>query len=181
MRCKSIRLDGSPCNGHGLPQFDGYCIGHAPAHISRPWRVRGGKNSSTAVRPRPPHARNRRRAPPQPRFLSSANVKTAKTTANCPKPQTGTPFPPELFETLANACKTLGNACTSACKTRLRDHDPLLIAPDLLRATLCPSWYRPNLGCALRSQNSGQSHLNWEMRRCVSIEEEAGRIVSSTT
>ena len=50
MRCKSIKLDGSPCNGHGLPQFDGYCIGHAPADISRPWRVRGGKNSSTAAR-----------------------------------------------------------------------------------------------------------------------------------
>ena len=28
----------------------------------------------------------------------------------------------------------------NACKTRLRDHDPLLIAPDLLRATSSPSW-----------------------------------------
>ena len=48
--CKSIRKDGSPCQGQGLEQFDGYCIAHAPADITRAWRARGGTNSSTAAR-----------------------------------------------------------------------------------------------------------------------------------
>ena len=48
--CKSIRKDGSPCQGHGLKQFDGYCIAHAPADKTRAWRSRGGKNSATAAR-----------------------------------------------------------------------------------------------------------------------------------
>ena len=48
--CKSIRKDGSPCQGHGLKQFDGYCIAHGPADEVRASRSRGGKNSSTAVR-----------------------------------------------------------------------------------------------------------------------------------
>ena len=47
--CKSIRKDGSPCQGHGLKQFDGYCIAHGPADKVREWRSRGGKNSSTAA------------------------------------------------------------------------------------------------------------------------------------
>ena len=33
--CKSIRKDGSPCQGNGLKQFDGYCIAHAPADKTR--------------------------------------------------------------------------------------------------------------------------------------------------
>ena len=48
--CKSIRKDGSPCQGHGLEQFDGYCIAHGPADKVRQWRSRGGKNSATAAR-----------------------------------------------------------------------------------------------------------------------------------
>ena len=48
--CKSVKRDGTPCQGHGLEQYDGYCIAHVPAHIARPWRVRGGENSSTAAR-----------------------------------------------------------------------------------------------------------------------------------
>ena len=48
--CKSIRKDGSPCQGHGLQQFDGYCIAHGPADKVRQWRSRGGKNSATAAR-----------------------------------------------------------------------------------------------------------------------------------
>ena len=48
--CKSFKLDGSPCQGQGLKQFDGYCIAHAPADKTRAWRARGGKNSSTAAR-----------------------------------------------------------------------------------------------------------------------------------
>ena len=48
--CKSFRRDGSPCNGQGLKQFDGYCIAHGPADKIRAWRARGGKNSSTAAR-----------------------------------------------------------------------------------------------------------------------------------
>ena len=48
--CKSIRKDGSPCQGHGLKQFDGYCIAHGPVDKVREWRSRGGKNSSTAAR-----------------------------------------------------------------------------------------------------------------------------------
>ena len=48
--CKSIRKDGSPCQGNGLKQFEGYCIAHGPADKTRPWRSRGGKNSSTAAR-----------------------------------------------------------------------------------------------------------------------------------
>ena len=48
--CKSIRKDGSLCQGQGLEQFDGYCIAHAPADITRAWRARGGTNSSTAAR-----------------------------------------------------------------------------------------------------------------------------------
>ena len=48
--CKSIKKNGSPCQGHGLEQFDGYCIAHAPADKTRQWRSRGGKNSATAAR-----------------------------------------------------------------------------------------------------------------------------------
>lgn len=48
--CKGIRKDGSPCQGNGLDQYDGYCIAHAPSDITREWRSRGGKNSATAVR-----------------------------------------------------------------------------------------------------------------------------------
>ena len=48
--CKSIKRDGSPCQGQGLEQFDGYCIAHAPADQTRAWRARGGTNSSTAAR-----------------------------------------------------------------------------------------------------------------------------------
>ncbi|MXY95866.1 MAG: hypothetical protein F4Y42_20695 [Caldilineaceae bacterium SB0664_bin_27] len=50
--CKSVKLDGSPCLGHGLPQFDGLCIGHAPRDRVLEWRKRGGRNSSTAARSR---------------------------------------------------------------------------------------------------------------------------------
>ena len=48
--CKSVRKDGSPCQGQGLKQFDGYCIAHGPADKVRQWRSRGGKNSATAAR-----------------------------------------------------------------------------------------------------------------------------------
>ena len=48
--CKSTKKDGSPCKGHGLPQFDGHCIAHGPADKVRAWRARGGKSSSTAAR-----------------------------------------------------------------------------------------------------------------------------------
>ncbi len=48
--CKSFRKDGSPCQGQGLKQFDGYCIAHGPADKVRQWRSRGGKNSATAAR-----------------------------------------------------------------------------------------------------------------------------------
>ena len=48
--CKGIRKDGSPCQGHGLDQYDGYCIAHAPADLTHEWRSRGGKNSATAAR-----------------------------------------------------------------------------------------------------------------------------------
>ncbi len=48
--CKGIKKDGSPCRGQGLDQFDGHCIAHAPADITREWRARGGKNSATAAR-----------------------------------------------------------------------------------------------------------------------------------
>lgn len=50
--CKSVKQDGSPCRGQGLPQFDGLCIGHAPRDQVLEWRRRGGKNSSTAARSR---------------------------------------------------------------------------------------------------------------------------------
>ena len=33
--CKSVKRDGSPCKGRGLEQYDGYCIAHAPAHLTR--------------------------------------------------------------------------------------------------------------------------------------------------
>ena len=48
--CKSVRKDGSPCQGQGLEQFDGYCIAHGPADKVRESRARGGRNSSTAAR-----------------------------------------------------------------------------------------------------------------------------------
>lgn len=48
--CKGVKKDGTPCRGNGLPDFDGYCIAHAPADKTREWRTRGGKNSSTAAR-----------------------------------------------------------------------------------------------------------------------------------
>ena len=49
-QCKSVRKDGSPFQGQGLKQFDGYCIAHGPADKVRQWRSRGGKNSATAAR-----------------------------------------------------------------------------------------------------------------------------------
>ena len=49
--CKGIRKDGSPCQGNGLDQYDGYCIAHGPpADQAHQWRSQGGKNSATAVR-----------------------------------------------------------------------------------------------------------------------------------
>ena len=48
--CKGRRKDGQPCQGLGQPQFDGYCIAHAPAEKTREWRSRGGKASSSAAR-----------------------------------------------------------------------------------------------------------------------------------
>ena len=48
--CKGIRKDGSPCQGNGLDQFDGYCIAHAPSEVTHQWRSKGGKNSATAAR-----------------------------------------------------------------------------------------------------------------------------------
>ena len=48
--CKGLKKDGNPCQGHGLPRFDGYCIAHAPAEKTREWRSLGGKNSSTVAR-----------------------------------------------------------------------------------------------------------------------------------
>ena len=48
--CKGIRKDGSPCQGNGLDQFDGYCIAHAPSDVTHQWRSQGGKNSATAAR-----------------------------------------------------------------------------------------------------------------------------------
>ena len=48
--CKTFKRDGSPCQGQGLEQFEGYCIAHAPADQTRAWRARGGKASSTAAR-----------------------------------------------------------------------------------------------------------------------------------
>ena len=49
--CKGIRKDGSPCQGNGLDQYDGYCIAHGPpADQAHQWRSQGGKNSSTAAR-----------------------------------------------------------------------------------------------------------------------------------
>ena len=49
--CKGIRKDGSPCQGNGLEQYDGYCIAHGPTpEQAHQWRSEGGKNSATAVR-----------------------------------------------------------------------------------------------------------------------------------
>ena len=49
--CKATKKDGSPCQGRGLPQYDGFCISHGPsAEETREWRARGGKNSATVVR-----------------------------------------------------------------------------------------------------------------------------------
>ncbi len=48
--CKGIKKDGSPCQGNGLDQFEGYCIAHGPADKVRQWRSRGGTNSATAAR-----------------------------------------------------------------------------------------------------------------------------------
>ena len=48
--CKALRKDGKPCQGQGLPEFDGYCIAHVPAHVASEWRSRGGKASSNAAR-----------------------------------------------------------------------------------------------------------------------------------
>ena len=49
--CKALRKDGSPCKGHALDQYDGYCLAHgAPPEQAHEWRARGGKNSATAVR-----------------------------------------------------------------------------------------------------------------------------------
>ena len=49
--CKGIKKDGSPCQGHGLPQYDGLCIAHGPTpDQTHQWRSLGGQNSSTAAR-----------------------------------------------------------------------------------------------------------------------------------
>ena len=48
--CKGLKKDGTPCQGLGQPQFEGYCIAHAPAGITQEWRSRGGKASSSAAR-----------------------------------------------------------------------------------------------------------------------------------
>ncbi len=49
--CKGIKKDGTPCQGHGLPQYDGYCIAHGPTpDQAHEWRSQGGQNSSTAAR-----------------------------------------------------------------------------------------------------------------------------------
>jgi len=51
MLCKALRKDGSPCKGHALEQYGGYCIAHGPSlQQVHEWRARGGKNSATAVR-----------------------------------------------------------------------------------------------------------------------------------
>ena len=49
--CKGFKKDGTPCQGHGLTQYDGYCIAHGPpADQAHQWRSLGGQNSSTAAR-----------------------------------------------------------------------------------------------------------------------------------
>ncbi|MDE0428137.1 MAG: hypothetical protein OXH98_00040 [Caldilineaceae bacterium] len=48
--CKARRIDGEPCQGHGLPDYDGYCFAHAAPEKLQEWRSRGGKASSTAAR-----------------------------------------------------------------------------------------------------------------------------------
>ena len=48
--CKSVKSDGTPCQGQGLEQFDGFCIAHAPTLKTHAWRSRGGKNASNAAR-----------------------------------------------------------------------------------------------------------------------------------
>ena len=49
--CKGIKKDGTPCQGHGLPQYDGLCIAHGPTpDQTHQWRSLGGQNSSTAAR-----------------------------------------------------------------------------------------------------------------------------------
>ena len=48
--CKARRIDGEPCQGHGLPEHDGYCIAHVSPDIAGEWRSRGGKASSNAAR-----------------------------------------------------------------------------------------------------------------------------------
>ncbi len=49
--CKSVRKDGSPCQGRGLKKYDGLCIAHGPAPDQvHQWRSLGGKNSATAAR-----------------------------------------------------------------------------------------------------------------------------------
>ena len=48
--CKGIKRDGSPCQGHGLEQFDGNCIAPAPADLTRAWRSCGGASATTAAR-----------------------------------------------------------------------------------------------------------------------------------
>ena len=51
MLCKALKKDGSPCKGHALDQYGGYCIAHGPTPEQvHEWRARGGKNSATAVR-----------------------------------------------------------------------------------------------------------------------------------
>ena len=49
--CKGIKKDGTPCQGHALPQYDGLCIAHGPTpDQTHQWRSLGGQNSSTAAR-----------------------------------------------------------------------------------------------------------------------------------
>ena len=49
--CKSVRKDGSPCQGRGLEKYDGLCIAHGPAPDQvHEWRSLGGTNSATAAR-----------------------------------------------------------------------------------------------------------------------------------
>ena len=64
--CNSVRTDGSPRQGRGLKQFNGDCIAHASADLTRQWRSRGGKNSSTAARST---YRRNRQLPAAPAFM----------------------------------------------------------------------------------------------------------------
>ena len=55
--CKGIKKDGTPCQGHGLTQYDGYCIAHDPP----PTRPTSGAPSAARTPPPPLASTN---APP---------------------------------------------------------------------------------------------------------------------